>query len=131
MCITVYANGEAADETRPLAIHRGGGWRRAVWALVSTLLDKREAWDSELYFTVGIPAVCLLAAVLGYLEPLRPWRWGVAPQVGQLACMLLMQGVGSMLPIGVIMLAILSIPAMITAWMGAAVGRRVESRSRR
>ncbi len=94
-----------------------------VWALVATISGKREAWDSEWYFTLGIPAVCLLAAVLGYLEPIRPWRWGLAPNVGQLACMLVMQGVGSMLPMGVILLAIMSIPAMITAWMGAAIGR--------
>jgi hypothetical protein len=96
----------------------------AVWALIATISGKREAWDSDLYFIAGIPAVCLLALVLGYVEPLRPWRWGVAPQVGQLACMLLLQGVGNMLPLGVIMFGVLSIPSIITAWIGAAVGRR-------
>ena len=102
----------------------------AVWIAITATTGRREAWDSDVYFTLGIPAVCLLSLVLGFIEPTRPWRWGVIPQLGQLACMLVMQGVGSMLPMGVIMLGILSIPSVITAWIGALArrsARRAES----
>lgn len=50
-----------------------------VWVLIVVATGKREAWDSGVYFSVGLPAICLLAAVLGFVEPKRTWRWGVAP----------------------------------------------------
>jgi hypothetical protein len=48
-----------------------------VWSFVSATSGRREAWDSGLYFSVGMPIVCVISAALGYFEPSRPWRWGV------------------------------------------------------
>lgn len=50
-----------------------------VWIAVSTVSGRREAWDSGSYFRIGLPVVCVASAALGFLEPSRPWRWGVAP----------------------------------------------------
>jgi len=97
----------------------------AVWVVVSTISHRREAWDSEWYWLVGVPVVCVLSAVLGFVEPDRPWRWGVAPLVGQFFWMLVTQGPGNLLPLGVIVFGVLAIPSIITAWLGALVGKKV------
>lgn len=98
-----------------------------VWAVVSTISHRREAWDSESYFIFGMPVVCLVSAVLGFVEPGRPWRWGVAPLAGQFFWMLVTQGPGNLLPLGVIVFGIQSIPSIITAWLGAFVGKKAAS----
>ena len=49
-----------------------------VWVVVS-LSDRREAWDSPAYFQVGIPMLCIMSALMSYLSPDRPWRWGAIP----------------------------------------------------
>jgi len=93
----------------------------AVWILVCAYSGRREAWDSGLYFTVGIPVVCLVAGVLGYVEPERPWRWGIVPLIGQAVWMLVSQGVGNLLPLGLVVFGIFSIPSILTAIVGAAI----------
>ncbi len=95
-----------------------------VWALVSVFSHKREAWDSDLYFTLGLPLVYLLSAVLGYLEPNKPWRWGAAPLAGQGLWMLLTQGPGNLLPLGIVMLGILALPSIFTAKIGARMAKK-------
>ncbi len=100
----------------------------AVWAVVSDVSGKREAWDSEWYFLIGMPAVCLLSAILGFIEPKNSWRWGVVPLAGQLAWMVLTQGVGNLLPLGVIVFGILAIPSVATALLGAFIRNRMAKR---
>jgi hypothetical protein len=96
----------------------------AIWIFISTVTGRREAWDSGAYFSLGIPLACLLSFVLGVVEPARSWRWGVAPFAGQFLSLLVMEGVGNLLPLGVIAFAVLSIPAVIAARIGAALGTR-------
>ncbi len=96
-----------------------------VWVVVSKVSHRREAWDSQWYWMVGVPVVCVVSAVLGFSEPNKPWRWGVAPLAGQFCWMLLSEGPGNLLPLGVIVFGILAIPSMLTAWLGALVGRKL------
>jgi hypothetical protein len=95
-----------------------------VWAVVSTVSGRREAWDSQWYFLIGTPVVCVVSAVLGFIEPGRPWRWGVAPLIGQFFWMLLTQGPGNLLPLGVVVFGVLSVPSIITARIGAFFGSK-------
>ncbi|HXV68054.1 MAG TPA: hypothetical protein VD738_03940 [Nitrospira sp.] len=94
-----------------------------VWIGVSTVSGRREAWDSESYFLIGMPVVCVASAALGFLAPSKPWRWGVAPLAGQFAWMLLTQGPGNLLPLGLVVFGVLSVPSIITARIGAFFGR--------
>ena len=95
-----------------------------VWAAVSHATGRREAWDSQWYFLVSIPVVCIVSAVLGFVEPRRAWRWGVVPLVGQFSWMLFTQGPGNLLPLGVVMFGVLSVPSIITARIGAFLGSK-------
>jgi hypothetical protein len=95
-----------------------------VWAAVSNATGRREAWDSQWYFLVSIPVVCIVSAVLGFVEPRRAWRWGVVPLVGQFSWMLFTQGPGNLMPLGVVMFGVLSVPSIITARIGAFLGNK-------
>jgi hypothetical protein len=54
-----------------------------TWIAISSLSGRTEAWDSESYLYFGIPALCLVACGLGFLELKRPWRWGIVQILGQ------------------------------------------------
>jgi len=101
----------------------------AIWILIALASGRKEAWDSNLYFSLGIPAVCLVSMVFGFFEPHRSWRWGVLPLVGQLAWMLLSQGPGNLLPLGVIVFGVLTVPSIIAARIGAAIARKTARRN--
>jgi hypothetical protein len=103
----------------------------AIWILIAQASGRREAWDSGLYFSVGIPALCLLSLGLAFLEPDRSWRWGVLPLVGQFVWMLLSQGPGNLLPLGVIVFGVLSVPSIIAARIGAFIATTAGERSNR
>ncbi len=102
-----------------------------VWILVALASGRREAWDSGLYFSVGIPVVCLISLVFGFLEPSRSWRWGVAPFMGQFVWMLVANGPGNLLPLGVVVFGVLSLPSMLTARIGAYVATKSAKRTDR
>src|SRR5262245_48309933 len=100
-----------------------------IWVAIAKLSGRREAWDSDLYYSAGMMSAFVTSFVLGWLEPERSWRWGALPFVGQLVAMLALafvdgSGIGSLLPLGVIMFGILSIPARLTARLGAFVAIR-------
>lgn len=95
-----------------------------VWVVVSEASGRREAWDSQWYFLISIPVVCVVSAALGFVEPSKSWRWGVAPLVGQFSWMLFTQGPGNLLPLGVVVFGVLSVPSIMTARIGAFFGNK-------
>jgi len=101
----------------------------AVWIILSKVSHRREAWDSELYFLIGIPVVCVVAACLAYIEPERSWRWAVTPFAAQAIWMVVSQGLGNMFPLGLVVFFVLSIPALLAASLGAFLGRRRAGRT--
>ncbi|MBI3608296.1 MAG: hypothetical protein HY207_10035 [Nitrospirae bacterium] len=99
-----------------------------VWILVSALSGRREAWDSQWYFLVGMPVVCVVSACLAFFEPSRPWRWGMIPLAAQAVWMIVTQGPGNLLPIGLVVFGVLAIPSMTTAQIGAWLGKKNAAR---
>ena len=95
-----------------------------IWILIAVVSGRREAWDSGLYFSAGIPVVCLVSMALGFVAPNRSWRWGVLPLVGQFAWMLLSQGPGNLLPLGMVVFGVLSVPSIVTARFGALIATK-------
>ena len=67
--------------------------------------------------------ICLMALAMGLVVPRRSWRWGVTPFAGQFAWLLLSQGVGNLLPLGIIAFAVMSLPAVLAAKVGAYFGK--------
>ena len=85
---------------------------------------RREAWDTELYWLIGLPLCYLVAGVLGWIGPERIWRWPLAMMATQALVMLLFSGSGfSLLPLGLILFAIVALPGILTAWIGRCMRR--------
>ena len=95
-----------------------------VWIVISVVSRRKEAWDSSWYFSVGYPLICAVSLALGYFVPVRTWRWGAAPVAGQFVWLLLRQGPGKLLPLGIIAFGAVSAPAIVAAKVGAYFGRR-------
>jgi hypothetical protein len=100
------------------------GCGAAVWIIVAQVSGRREAWDSGLYFSIGMPAICLMSLAFALFAPKRSWRWGVSPLVGQFVWMLISEGPGNLLPLGMIVFAVLSVPSVIAARIGAYLSTR-------
>ena len=92
--------------------------------VIAWISGRREAWDSTWHFQAGIPAQCLISAVLGYLAPGRPWRWGAVPLGAQTLWMIASQGVRNLFPLGLIMGAVLAVPPILAARFGAFLSRK-------
>ncbi len=96
----------------------------ALWVGVNIAFGTKEPWHTELYLTVSYPAALVIAAIFGFLFPDLAWRWGLFIVMTQLPVMVVQSGVAPLIVIGVLFLAVLSVPAMGTAMAGAALKRR-------
>lgn len=90
-----------------------------LWTLTAALGGRTEPWDSPLYWSVAYPLAILLAGALGYVFPQRPWRWAVVLMFMQAAVMLFSGSGFGLLPLGLIFLAVLSLPAVAFAAFAA------------
>lgn len=97
----------------------------AGWLGISQITQRREAWDSDLYFSVFFPLAAAVIAILAFLAPERPWRWAFTPFAAQAIVMTLQDPSASLLPLGLIMFGILGAVCMIPANLGAALRRRL------
>ena len=96
----------------------------AVWAGITQVSARREAWDSGIYFQIGLPIFYAMSGIFGYIEPQRSWRWGIFPFVGQFVWMIATAGIGNLMPLGIILAGVLAIPGIITAKAGAVLARK-------
>jgi hypothetical protein len=119
---------EAADRVRVKKEHLvyiaalGGGV--LLWLGTMAISGRNEAWDSPLYWSAAYPLCIAIAGALGFIEPTRAWRWGLAIMLVQPVVMVLASGGGfSLLPLGLIMFAVLALPAVLGARIGAWVAR--------
>ncbi len=82
----------------------------AVWTLITTLTHKREAWDSGLYWQFGVPAMLLMNAAAGFVEPRRIKLKGLLSVSLQPVAMMVKSGeIGSMFPLGLIVFLVLGL----------------------
>lgn len=85
----------------------------------------REAWDSEQYWSAGLPAMLAAAFVVGFIAKQQPWIVGYAPFAAQAVTMAAESGEFSMLPLGLILLGVIGLSGVIAAFSGAYLGKRL------
>lgn len=109
-------------------------WRASVvaggliWGWIAAASDRTEVWDAPQFWSYGYPLALAACAVLGFAWPQGPWRWAVLV-FGMLFAVMLAQGIASgsslsMLPLGLVMLAILALPGVALAAFAGWVRRR-------
>jgi len=95
-----------------------------LWVATSRISGKAEPWDSSIYWTVAYPVAIVLAGLLGYAFPQRPWRWAAILMFMQ-APVMVMGGAGfGLLPLGAILLTVITLPAVALARLAARVRQR-------
>ncbi len=85
----------------------------------------REAWDSEQYWTIGLPAMLAVAFVGGFIARAQPWVIGYAPFAGQAVGMAVESGEFGLLPLGMILMGVVGLPGVGLAFLGMRLGKRV------
>ena len=108
--------------TLPLGLAATSGL--VVWLAIGFLAGRREAWDSSLYFAVGIPVMCAIAFALAYRFPKRAWLLAIAIAFGQSLGLLLSGGSLSLWPLTIVAMTVLSLPQLAAAMVASRVSAR-------
>lgn len=95
-----------------------------LWIVTATLAGRAEAWDAPAYWMVAYPLAIVLAAVLGYLAPRRAWRWALAVFLVQALVLAATASSFGLLPLGMILFAVIALPAVVAAMAAARLGAR-------
>ena len=86
---------------------------------IHALSGRREAWDSALYWTLGLPAAALVSLAIGSMSRQKDWLWtfGVVPS--QVLTMMVRSGeIGGLWPLTVALSSILSVPFVVASFLG-------------
>lgn len=95
------------------AVAIGGG--ALLWLATAAISGRAEAWDAPLYWTAAYPLAIVLAGGLGYWAPEKPWRWGLAVMLAQAVVLVVAGSDFGLLPLGLILFAVLALPAVALA----------------
>jgi len=81
---------------------------------------RSEAWDSELYWTVGLPIAGLVSVVVGFLSRQRDWLWTCLLVPSQVMTMMVRSGeIGNLWPLTMAVSSVLSAPFVAASFVGS------------
>lgn len=95
----------------------------ALWSTTSWIGTRPEPWDNQIFWSAAYPLSLLGCLALGVLFPDRSWRWAAVLIFAQLPIVLLSGSDLSLLPLGLVGLAGLTVPAALLATIGARARR--------
>lgn len=90
-----------------------------LWTGTALLGKRIEPWDSPHYWTLAYPAAMVLCGGLGLVFPERPWRWALTLMFMQLFVMIAGGSGFSLLPMGLVLMAVLALPGIGLAYLCA------------
>jgi hypothetical protein len=91
---------------------------------IAAATGRREAWDSSVYFSLGIPLMCLAIFAIAYAFPGRAWRWTLSMAAGQSAAMLMAGNSLSLWPLSLVAMTIYSAPQFVFGFAASRLARR-------
>jgi hypothetical protein len=87
---------------------------------IHTLSGRREAWDSGLYWTLGLPVVAVLSVAIGLASERSDWVWTFLIVPSQVTTMMVRGGeIGNLWPLTAALSSILSAPLVAAAFVGS------------
>jgi hypothetical protein len=99
--------------------------------VIGALSGRREAWDSAIYWTQGLPVAMLAAGLIGFVSARRDWLWTAAVVPSQVTAMMFRNGdiLGSLglWPLMVALTSVLSAPFVVAAFLGSRFRRRPDA----
>lgn len=87
-----------------------------------------EAWDSPAYGVFGLPLGIIVCGILGFHAPTGAVWYGPLLMGSHFLTMVVINGGGPLLPLGLILAVVLSGPAVFASLAGAIVRRKSDSR---
>jgi hypothetical protein len=91
---------------------------------VALTSGRREAWDSPIYWTIGLPAAMLAALLIGFAARRPGWRWTVLIAPSQVLAMMVRSGeIGNLWPLTLVLSSVLSAPFLAAAFVGSRLRR--------
>ena len=106
----------------PFAVSALGGF--LVCLVMSMATGRKEAWDSGVYFSVGIPVMCALMFAISHRFPDRAWRWTLSMAVGQAIAMLSAGNSLSLWPLSLVAMTVLSVPQFLAGSIASTLARK-------
>ena len=104
----------------------------ALELVVQAFGARREAWDSPVFWTVGMPVALVTALLIGLVSHGRAWLATAVIAPAQFMTMIVRSGeVGGLWPLGLVLSTVLSTPFVIAAFAGSVAGRRFRENRRR
>ena len=87
---------------------------------IEAIGGRREAWDSPLYWTMGLPVAAIAAATLGYLSHRSAWVGTLAIVPAQVMAMMVRSGeIGGLWPLAIVLSSILSGPFLVISFVAS------------
>jgi hypothetical protein len=80
---------------------------------------RTEAWDSNVYYWLGIPLLSLIVFFISRQFPQRAWRWTISMAMGQVFSTVLAGADSALGPIAMVFIIIISVPQFIAGAAGA------------
>lgn len=93
-----------------------------TWLLFALTTPSHEAWDAGAWWVAGLAFLAILSAVLGYLAPVRVWRWAVCIVAGECVAIAMIPRGGdfALFPLALIFILLpLALGFVMTAMIGA------------
>lgn len=95
---------------------------------IHALSGRREAWDSEEFWILGMPIAFLASVAFGLLSRGRDWLWALAVAPSQVATMMIRSAeIGGLWPLTIVFSSILSAPFVVAAFGGSRLRRSAPS----
>jgi hypothetical protein len=92
----------------------------ALWMIASAATGKREPWDASVYWVAVYPLAVLSSGMLAYRSPTHATLLALAVFEGQFLGMAVRNGeLGNLWPLGMVLFAIIALPAVVAARMAA------------
>jgi hypothetical protein len=92
----------------------------ALEFVVGAIGGRREAWDSALYWSAGLPAALAAAAAIGYFAGRRAWYWTGLIMPSQVMVMMLRGGeISGLWPLMVVLASVLGAPFLLAAFIAS------------
>jgi hypothetical protein len=96
-----------------------------LWLLTSGASGQREPWDAPEFWTLGYPVAIGVSALLGLVWPRQSWSWGFIVMAMMAPAMALNGSDLSLLPLGLVALAVLAVPPCIAGLIAGRFRRAV------
>ncbi len=99
-----------------------------VWLIACKLFSQLEAWDNPAYFSIFVPTLAILIGFIAFTLGGNKWGLALIGGAGQFAVMLFNQGVGNLWPLGIIAMAVISLPSVLGGHLGHVIRRKISSK---